>query len=290
MTRSAALVLLLCSAAITAQAQTDSFSVAIGVRGDDATMRGLMRVAAGAGPHPTVVFLHGFPGSEDPAIARYLQAAGFNAMAVMLRGRAPSDGNYSVDGTAQDAAAMVAYLRSDSARRAFRADPTRIALVGGSAGSYAALQATASDPGIRCVGVIVPFNWAIAGIAGRTDTAVRRQFDGVFQVMTSGPAPRIRADRSFVERLIANAEAYDLARAGALLRDRKVFLLGAAQDATAELPIHFHPLVAATRSAPGASVRDTVVADGHNLPQTWEAAFAAIVRWLRSDCWATDNQ
>jgi pimeloyl-ACP methyl ester carboxylesterase len=267
-----------------AAAQADSFTVRVAVPAEQATLRGLLRVAAGPGPHPTVVFLHGFPGNEDPALASYLQGQGFNAMAVMFRGARPSDGSYTVAATARDAGAMVAFLRSDSARRAYRADPSRIAVIGASAGSYAALRSAGADPALRCVGAIVPFNWAVAGMAGRSDSAVRRQFDAVARTVSSGNPPRIRLDSTFVNQLLATAETYDLAAAASALGGRRVFLLGAERDASAEPRLHFHPAVAAARSA-GAVVRDTMVTDGHTLPDTWQAAFGAIVRWLRTDCW-----
>jgi acetyl esterase/lipase len=204
-------------------------------------------------------------------------------MTVNFRGQRSSDGQYSVEGTPEDAAAMVAFLRSDSARRAFRVDPKRIVIVGGSAGTYAALRATGQDPGLRCVGAIVPFNWTPAVLPARGDSAIRMQFDALLRSLASGPQPAIRAE-GMVPKLLANAESYDLAAAGAALRDRKVLLIGAGQDRTAPLPVHFDPLVAAVRRAPGASLRDTLVDDAHNLPNTWQDVFAVLVRWLRYDC------
>ena len=267
----------------TPSAAADSFSAAIELPSQGVLLRGVMRVAAGAGPHPTVVSLQGFPGSPDPLLPAYVQAAGFNGVAIYFRGQRSSDGLYSVEGTVEDARAMVAFLRSDSAKRAYRIDPKRIVLIGASAGTLATLAATAGDSSLGCVAALVPFNWSPAVIAARTDTAIRAQFEVVYRAVTSGPQPAIRAE-GLVDRLLGNAEAYDLVPVGAALRNRAVLLVGAEQDATAPLPIHFAPLAKAIRSAPGARLRDTLVADGHNLPNTYLDVFAAIVRWLRTDC------
>jgi len=122
-------------------APADSFTamVAVPSRGD--TLRGFIRVAQGAGPHLTVVLLQGFPGSATPTLPAVMQAAGFNGVGFTFRGVRASDGFYSVQGTIADAKAMVALLRSDSARRLWRVDPDRIVLIGASAGTLSAMRA-----------------------------------------------------------------------------------------------------------------------------------------------------
>jgi acetyl esterase/lipase len=46
-----------------------------------------MFVAAGGGTHPTVLLLHGFPGTElNLDLARVLQRAGWNVLAIHYRG------------------------------------------------------------------------------------------------------------------------------------------------------------------------------------------------------------
>lgn len=261
----------------------DSFTVMVEVPSRGDTLRGFIRVARGPGPHLTVLYLSGFAEPAFPSFPATVQAAGFNGVGFNFRGSRRSSGFYTVDGTVDDAKAMLVLLRSDSARRLWRVDPNRIVLVAASAGTLSALRTTADDQGIVCTAAMVPFNWAPAGIIARTDTAVRRQFENVMRNVTAGPEPAIR-ERGFLERLLANAESYDLLTPGAALGNRRVLLIGARQDATAPLPVHFLPLVEAIRRAGGSGLRDTVVDDTHNLPNTGDAVGAAIVRWLRSEC------
>jgi acetyl esterase/lipase len=234
-----------------------------------------------------VIYLKGFPDIDDPALPAYMQANGFTGLSVDFRGQRSSDGQYTIEGTAEDASAVVDFLRSDAARRTYRVDPARIILVGGSAGSFAALKTTALDTHLRCVAVIVPFNWAVFGLAARSDSSLRQLAAGVMGRISGGARPVIRAAPDFAVSMVAAAEAYDLRSPAAALEGRSVFLVGAEQDATAPLPAHFVPLVQAARGARGTQVRDTVVADTHNLPATYEAVFAALVRWLRADCLGT---
>jgi hypothetical protein len=265
------------------RAPADSFTAMVAVPSQGDTLRGFIRVAQGAGPHLTVLYLSGFAEPAFPSFPATAQAAGFNGVGFNFRGSRRSGGFYTVDGTVDDARAMLAVLRSDSAQRLWRVDPSRIVLVAASAGTLSALRTTADDRGIVCTAAMVPFNWAPAGIIARTDTTVRRQFENVMRSVTAGPEPAIR-ERGFLTRVLDNAESYDLVPVGAALGNRKVLLIGARQDATAPLPVHFIPLVEAIRKAGGAGLRDTVVDDTHNLPNTGDAVGAAIVRWLRSEC------
>ena len=264
-------------------ARADSFTVRLAVPSHGDTLSGFIRVAAGAGPHLTVLFLQGFPGGETPTFPATMQAAGFNGVGFSYRGNFRSSGNYTLEGTAEDAETMVGFLRSDSARRLWRVDPDRIVVVGASSGTLATLRTAAGDPRIACAAAMVPFNWAPPAMVARTDTVVRGLFVNVFREVTRGPTPAIR-ENGLLERIFANAESYDLRPAGAELGKRKVMLVGALRDATAPLPVHFTPLVEVIRKAGGAGLRDTVVDDTHNLPNTGDAVAAAIVRWLRSDC------
>jgi hypothetical protein len=268
-------------------AATDSFTVQIEVPSQGDTLRGFIRVAAGPGPHLTVVQLQGFPGSETPTLPATMQTAGYNGVGFMFRGNRRSSGFFTVEGTIDDARAMLAYLRTDSIARRFRIDPNRIVVVGASSGSLATLTTLADDQRVACAAVYVPFNWMHGTIAGRTDSVIRAGFHGIVRQMTSATPPVIKekSPGSFVEHTVANAERYDLAPVAAQLRGRKLMLIGAAQDNVAPIPVHYRPVLDAARAA-GAAVRDTIVDDSHNLPAAGTAATAAMVRWLRSECGA----
>ncbi|WP_116091559.1 alpha/beta hydrolase family protein [Sphingomonas crusticola] len=93
-------------------------------------------IAAGAGPHPTVLLLHGFPGTElNLDLARVLQRSGWNVLAIHYRGMWGSPGPFSFGNTIEDAHAAIAWLRSPAAAE-FGVDTKRIVVVGHSMGGF----------------------------------------------------------------------------------------------------------------------------------------------------------
>lgn len=262
-----------------ANAQSDTaFNVPIEVKSQGVTLRAILHVAAGPGPHATFVVLKGFPGGRSQAFPAFMQSKGFNAISPNFRGQLESDGTYDVAGTAADVTAIVDYLRSDSAQRAYRIDPRRIAIAGTSAGSYAALSAAAADESVRCVALVVPFNWAIPLLEMRNNPLVRTAMVGQLQSITNGSSA-VRLDTAFVSRTIDDAEAVDLRSAATRLRDHDVLMIGAQRDQTAPLDTHFQPVRDALRAAQ-ATVRDTILDDTHNLPATTQTVFELTATWM----------
>lgn len=120
-----------------------------------ALLNGAMYIASGAGPHPTVLLLHGFPGVEENLdIAQAARRAGFNVMTVHYRGSWGSPGDFSFTHSAEDADAAVAFLRDPANAAKFGIDPARIFVVGHSMGGFMAASATAHDPHVAGVVMI----------------------------------------------------------------------------------------------------------------------------------------
>lgn len=261
-------------------AQADSaFSVPIEVKSQGVTLRATLFVAAGPGPHATLVSLKGFPGGNSTTLQTFLQSKGFNAIAMNFRGQQESDGTYDVAGTPADAAAFIAFLRSDSARRRFRIDPRRIGVSGTSAGSFGALTTVATDESIRCLALVVPYNFPVTLLNLRNNPLAQTAMAAQLKTMTSATPPPVRLDSAFVGRTIDAAESLDLRQVATRLPGRNVLMIGAAQDETAPLNTHFNPVRDALRAAQ-AVVRDTILHDTHNLPTTTSIVFDILARWL----------
>src|SRR6202046_1570215 len=117
-----------------------------------ALLNGLVYVAAGAGPHPVVVLLHGFPGNEKNLdLAQVLRRAGWNVLYFDYRGSWGSPGGFSFTHCIEDAQAAVAWLRDPANAAKYRVDPQTIALVGHSMGGFVALEVGAQDPAIQAI-------------------------------------------------------------------------------------------------------------------------------------------
>ena len=112
-------------------------------------------VAAGPGPHPVVVLLHGFPGNErNLDLAQDIRSAGWDVLYFDYRGSWGSPGDFSFTHGIEDTAAAVSYLRTPEMVGILRLDPSRIVLLGHSMGGFMAVQAAAADVGIMGVALI----------------------------------------------------------------------------------------------------------------------------------------
>ena len=87
---------------------------AVSIQSHGVALRGTMHVAGGAGPHPTVLLLHGLPGSvqASPDAIRVFRESGLNVLYVNYRGTWGSEGSFSIPGAVEDAGSALAFLRS----------------------------------------------------------------------------------------------------------------------------------------------------------------------------------
>jgi uncharacterized protein len=117
-----------------------------------ALLNAFVYVAAGVGPHPTVILLHGFPGNErNLDLAQSIRRAGWNVLYFNYRGSWGSPGDFSFTHCIEDAQSAIEYLRDDTKAAKLRSDPNTIVLIGHSMGGFVALQTGALDRDIKAV-------------------------------------------------------------------------------------------------------------------------------------------
>lgn len=114
-----------------------------------ALINAFVYVAAGAGPHPAVVLLHGFPGNErNLDLAQDIRRAGWDVLYFDYRGSWGSPGDFSFSHGIEDTAAAIDYVRSPSMAKILHLDRSRIVVIGHSMGGFMAVQAAAADRSI----------------------------------------------------------------------------------------------------------------------------------------------
>lgn len=124
-----------------------------------ALLNALVYVAAGAGPHPIVILLHGFPGNEKNLdLAQAIRRAGWDVLYFDYRGSWGSPGDFSFTHCIEDTQAAIAYVREPINSKKMRADPARIVLIGHSMGGFMANFAGAQDAKVEAVGMISAAN------------------------------------------------------------------------------------------------------------------------------------
>jgi pimeloyl-ACP methyl ester carboxylesterase len=140
-------------------------------------MNAVIYVAAGLGPHPTLLLLHGFPGNEQNLdLAQAARRAGWNVLTLHYRGSWGSPGSFSYAHCAEDADTALAWLRSPDAIARYAIDPARIAVAGHSMGGMMAARAVADDPKVVGLFLIDPWDIAHEGEGFRADPKARERF------------------------------------------------------------------------------------------------------------------
>ena len=245
-----------------------------------ARMNALMYVAQGKGPHPTVILLHGYPGNErNLDLAQAMRRAGMNVLFFSYRGAWGSGGEFSFANAQADVAAALRFVRSREVAEKYRADSTRVALVGHSMGGWLALLGAAADTGVRCVGGIEIGDMSAHGAAVKSDPKAAKEFEdySAWLVAPGGPL-RAGSARSLVASLDANAERWSLPHNAPALRDRAVLLLDNTRNRG------HAPLVQALERAGAAHVTALVWPTDHSFSDRRIELARTVVGWLHDGC------
>jgi pimeloyl-ACP methyl ester carboxylesterase len=240
-----------------------------------ARMNGLLLLAQGAGPHPLVVLLHGYPGAErNLDVAQALRRAGTHVLYFTYRGAWGSGGTFSFANAQADVAAALRWARGAEVARRFRLDARRVALIGHSMGGWLAMLGASSDPGVTCVGGI-EFADMVVGMGAA------READSAFAEYTrwlTAPGGPLRADpRALVASLRAHPE-WELARHAPRLAARPVLLLDADFN-----PFH-DEMVEALRVSGARRLTEMTWPTDHSFNDRRVELARAVVGWVREGC------
>jgi pimeloyl-ACP methyl ester carboxylesterase len=252
--------------------------IEVSVPSADALLNGVVYVPEGAGPHPVVILLHGFPGSERSGdLAHALVRAGWTVLFFHYRGAWGSPGAFSFGNAIDDVDAAVDLVRSAAFATAYRADPTRIVLVGHSMGGFLALTVASERSDVRCVASLAGANLGLFG-ASAHDPKGRAQLEQGFGG-SMGPIAGVKLS-TLIDELAINADAFDLPRSVApTLVNRPVLLVAGARDDVTPPAVHHEPLLAALPGATG------VVLDADHAFSSQRIALArTVVDFLAARC------
>lgn len=238
-------------------------------------MNALFLLAAGDGPHPTLLLLHGLPGNEQNLdLAQAARRAGWNVLTLHYRGSWGSPGTFSIAGAVEDAESALAFLRRPDVAREYRIDPHRIVAGGHSMGAFAAALAGAGD----IAGLLLIDAWnagadgeaiAAAGAAGRAQAEA--SFDDLGHSL-NGATPTTLTDE-----LIRNGRSWNLVSQASRLAARPVQMVSATHGEAERL----RPLVEAIRRHDGERRLTVVELDtDHSFADHRIALAAEVVAWL----------
>ncbi len=137
-------------------------------------LNGLMYVANGPGPHPTVLLLHGYAGNErNLDLAQAMRRAGSNVLYFNYSGTWGSGGVFSIEQALDDVAEALRLARDAEWVSSYRSDPDRVAVVGHSFGGFLAAMTTAGNASVDCLAFLAGADvGALSALASR-DEAMR---------------------------------------------------------------------------------------------------------------------
>ncbi len=239
-------------------------------------LNGILYLAAGPGPHPTVVLLHGLPGNErNHDLAHALRRAGWNVAFIHYRGAWGSEGTFSFAGNVEDVKSMVAFVRSEDSQEKYRVDPDRTVLVGHSMGGGTALVAAALLPEIHAVVSIAGADLGLLGdLEGEQRQGLAAHLDSLLSLeIASGSALLDEAATAGVDlHLTAHAEA---------LAQKSLLLITGSRDQVVPAGDHQRPLVEALEQAGARDITEVVI-DGadHGFSDRRIDLTRSILSWL----------
>jgi ribonuclease BN (tRNA processing enzyme)/pimeloyl-ACP methyl ester carboxylesterase len=237
-----------------------------------AKMYSVIYIASGAGPHPTVLMLHGFPGNEkDLDLAHSIRRAGWNVLVPFYRGAWGSGGTFSFTHALEDARASIDFLRDPDNARKFRIDSSRIVLLGHSMGGFVAAYVTAHDPQVLAVVVITPGNLG-------PSSARRRTSDPQFWEQWRDNSSRLvgTTPQQLMQEVDSEPAKWNYMNCVPLLKNRPAIVLEADDQNTSDN----QELAKRLREAGDAQVTELHMHTDHSFSDHRIAMQAAVVNWL----------
>jgi uncharacterized protein len=222
---------------------------------------GVLYLARGEEPKPTVLLLHGCPGLEKNLdLAVRLRDLGWNSLLFHYRRCWGSAGRYDLRTIPRDVTAAVDYLVGCP-----RVDPGRIAVLGHSLGGWAALMTAAAEPRLRAV--------AVYGAAARLGAGLRLSPEFIAEEFTRFLAT---TPEEFLAQRNEVAERMDGLKAAAAIGPRSLLVVHGPAD-------RWEPVAQARelRDRAGSSCRYVEV-EGADHAFSWHRTELAdlIIGWL----------
>lgn len=233
-------------------------------------INGVVYVAQGAGPHPTVVLCHGLPGLEKNLdLAQAIRRAGWTVITFNYRGSWGSPGAYRFAQNLEDADAVLAFARDPANAARLRIDPERLVIMGHSMGGWVTALTAAHDKQLLGAAMISAGNMGWLAKLPR-DQAVKALATNGMEAL-AGTTPELMTDE-----IIANTDRFDFVKAAPELTGTSLFVL-TSDDGLAPMS---NALSATIGKAGGTRLRTAHVATDHSWSDARIRLQTEILGWL----------
>ncbi len=245
-----------------------------------AGMNALFLLAAGAGPKPTMLLLHGLPGNEQNLdLAQAVRRSGWNVLTFHYRGSWGSPGSFSVANALQDTDAATAFLRAPGVAEKYGVDLERLVIAGHSLGGFTAAMHAKTDAKLLGVALIDPADIGAWGeqlrkASPEERTAEKASLDDLGNSL-AGADPE-----SLIQEFEGAPASWTLASAVPGLRRQSLLAIGA-MEGNAEVTSTLAESVRG-KSSPNATVTALSLPTDHSFADHRIALAGAVIAWLES--------
>jgi Dipeptidyl aminopeptidases/acylaminoacyl-peptidases len=242
---------------------------------------GIIYMAEGKGPHPTMMLLHGFPGNEKMLdIAHALRRAGINSVFFAYRGAWGSGGDFSYSNCIEDAMAAVDFLRSPEITAKYRIDPSKLIISGHSMGGFVTFNLAKL---LKDVNYFISYSgWNLGAYGKRLAAADAATTEKVLAWLAGSAVPlNGTSNTALRDEILRLKDSHDLIDYVPALADKKILMIGAKQDIPVPMQYDHIPLYDALKKSYPNNVEEFVVDDDHAYSATRIAVMEATLNWLK---------
>jgi len=233
-------------------------------------LNGIAYVAAGAGPHPVVVLLHGLPGNEKNLdLAQAIRRAGWTVVTFNYRGSWGTPGVFRFAQNLEDADAALAFVRDPANAKSLGLDARRIVIIGHSMGGWVAINTAARDKDV--IGLVSISAADMTRLAGAPEPIRETVMAGNMESLAGVTAQTMAAD-------VATLGPQDALPSAAEGLVGKPYLALTADDGLAG---DTDALVKAIRARGGRQVTTLHAATDHTWDDHRIALEATVIDWLQ---------
>ena len=255
------------------------FAIASG----DSSMNGHAYVAMGAGPHPTVILVHGYPGNEKNLdLAQALRRAGINTVFFHPRGAWGSTGYWSVANSLQDIEAVIGFVQGQYGRANLRSDPDRIGLLGHSLGGFLTLMSFSQTDELKCAASLAGTN--LGGNIQRAEadeiaSAVTRKR------LSQTPGPQVWAPGyTLYDEVLIHGDAWNLLNHSAALASKPLLLVAGTKDTVVAPDLNHALLVQSISSIDGNQLQTLELEAAHSFSSKRLALARSVTAFFKNSC------
>ncbi len=234
----------------------------------------IMHQAEGEGYLPTVVYLHGNPGSrldDSSELADHLTADGVNVFRFNYRGLWGNGGDFTLTNAVGDAASALDFLSTSENIERFQIDTSRVTLLGYSFGSTTALVTSFSDNRIRdVIGLGVCDHSHFGREFLNPHSEIRQFLEQTIEALFGENGVIDQKPAIFVDDLVENIYGFGLPEHAETLSNNRLLFVVGVNDMVCPVEDHVFPLFRALEESGHPDMTVKFLFEGHgfsNLPR-----------------------